>query len=93
MLSDVKQWFVVTVKNIHATINIENGVLLKIRQYLCILYYLYIAKLLYILSFVVFKQMVNYFFSFIFIVAPCISISIFQEKPTNVLIFSVKLVW
>jgi Mn2+/Fe2+ NRAMP family transporter len=25
----------------------------------------------------------------VFIVAPCISISIFQEKPTNALIFSV----
>jgi hypothetical protein len=29
------------------------------------------------------------FLIFLFIVAPCISISIFQEKPTNALIFSV----
>ena len=32
MCLDVKQWFVVSAKNIHATINIEKGVLLKIRE-------------------------------------------------------------
>ena len=32
MCSDVKQWFVVSAKNIHATINIEKSVLLKIRK-------------------------------------------------------------
>jgi hypothetical protein len=31
MCSDVKQCFIVSVKNIHVTINIEKGVLLKIR--------------------------------------------------------------
>jgi hypothetical protein len=32
MRSDVKQWFVVTAKDIHAMINIEKGVLLKMRK-------------------------------------------------------------
>jgi hypothetical protein len=59
MRSDVKQWFVST-KNIHATINIEKRVLLKICKELCILPYSYNAKLLYNVFFV-FKQTITYF--------------------------------